>query len=167
MRLILQALPTTPAPAPLHGHKVDLDGPARVLIYCVCVCCACVSECTIKQSHTLWHLNLNSRTCAVSKYEASAYYKNYLLKNRLHQRATGRGRVTHCPLFPVLAPTRPAAHNWAWTTERTNRPPVERANGNRRRRFGRISARRRSRPLSIFTFSIILLNWLRFWGNIS
>lgn len=106
MRLILQALPTPPAPAPLHGHKVDLEGPAGALIYCVCAwvcgCCACVSECTIKQSHTLWHLNLNSRTCAVSKYESCAYYKNYLVKNRLHQHATERGRVTQCGQFGRL-----------------------------------------------------------------
>lgn len=41
MRLILQALPTPPAPASLHGHKVDLEGPAGALIYCVRVLCMC------------------------------------------------------------------------------------------------------------------------------
>lgn len=101
MRLILQALPT-PLPQ-LRSTAIkwtwrDLLGH----LFIVCVCYACVSECTIKQSYTLWHLNLNSRTCAVSKYEASAYYKNYLVKNRLHQHATERGRVTQCCQFGRL-----------------------------------------------------------------
>lgn len=55
MRLILQAFPTAPAPAPLHGHKVDLEGPAGALIYCVCAWVCVLSMCEWVHNKTVAH----------------------------------------------------------------------------------------------------------------